>query len=824
LDDLKIWKFENLKMKRIAYILLCALLAGAAVSVQVQAQAQLQAQETPHGRTANTIVADVLAQMPTADAARFDEQMAALASTGEAGVLQLVGMMTPPAEGAHNARIEYALSGLSHWVSAPGREAQRLVVSNAYLKALAAASDREVKAFIIRELQLIGGQEAIAPLEALLADAALKGPAGEALAAITGNALPRVAVGQDELAPEAARTAALAAKIAAKPAKAAKLLAKALKDPDRRYRFAALGMASPYADGAMYGSLVRSLSKAAPEVKADILNWLSQECDIPGRRETIAPLAGPAAAGLLSTGDADLTQAAARLLTKTGGAQAIAALAALLGSPDAQVVATAAKALASTGGDIASAVAPLVPTLGDAGKVAALKLLAARKSQANAATVIAQLAAASPEVRATALAALAEVAPADEIFRLHEAAPADGRHLDYPVLAATGDAKALDIIVDGFNRETGPAKEAAFTALTGMDGKLSVNELLAIAKNPAEAQYFDRALARYTAIISDPAIPYAIRDARLTDALAIARTGAQKSAILAGFRASGEQQSDPAGTQYESMTKAGEYLDDKATQQAAAGAVMRIALGNPQFTDANTRSLLEKVISVLDNPDAGYEQQAIRKHLAEMALIEPWELPAGERAEGFTVLFDGRDLDAWTGNKTDYRVEGGTISLYPSRGFGGNLYTAREYGNFVFRFEFMLTPGANNGVGIRAEQGKDAAYHGMEIQILDHDNPAYAAITPLQVHGSVYGVIGAKRAVLKPSGEWNVEEIVADGDRIRVTLNGEVILDGNIRTAAKNGTADGRQHPGLFNKQGYIGFLGHGSPLKFRNIRIKELP
>lgn len=64
---------------------------------------------------------------------------------------------------------------------------------------------------------------------------------------------------------------------------------------------------------------------------------------------------------------------------------------------------------------------------------------------------------------------------------------------------------------------------------------------------------------------------------------------------------------------------------------------------------------------------------------------------------------------------------------------------------------------------------------------------------------------------------------MADGDHIRVTVNGVVILDGNIRDAVKNGTLDGKEHPGLFNKKGHIGFLGHGSPVKFRNIRIKEL-
>ena len=49
------------------------------------------------------------------------------------------------------------------------------------------------------------------------------------------------------------------------------------------------------------------------------------------------------------------------------------------------------------------------------------------------------------------------------------------------------------------------------------------------------------------------------------------------------------------------------------------------------------------------------------------------------------------------------------------------------------------------------------------------------------------------------------------------------VIIGNIRDAVKNGTPDGKEHPGLFNKKGHIGFLGHGSPVKFRNIRIKEL-
>lgn len=202
---------------------------------------------------------------------------------------------------------------------------------------------------------------------------------------------------------------------------------------------------------------------------------------------------------------------------------------------------------------------------------------------------------------------------------------------------------------------------------------------------------------------------------------------------------------------------------------------------------------------------------------------EPFKLSEQEKKEGFKVLFDGTNMHQWTGNTKDYILEDGNIVMYPSKGFGGNLYTKDQYDNFVLRFEFMLTPGANNGLGIRTPMEGDAAYVGMELQILDNDAPVYKNLQIYQYHGSVYGVIPAKRGFLKTNGEWNYQEVVADGDNIKVILNGTTILDGNIREASKNGTIDGKEHPGLLNKSGHIGFLGHGSKVKFRNIRIKEL-
>jgi hypothetical protein len=194
-----------------------------------------------------------------------------------------------------------------------------------------------------------------------------------------------------------------------------------------------------------------------------------------------------------------------------------------------------------------------------------------------------------------------------------------------------------------------------------------------------------------------------------------------------------------------------------------------------------------------------------------------------EKADGFKSLFNGRDLDQWVGNKTDYLVENGEISVRPKQGGHGNLYTSEEYSNFIFRFEFKLTPGANNGLGIHAPLEGDAAFVGKELQILEHTASIYANIKPWQCHGSVYGIIAAKRGFLNPVGEWNYEEVIVKGDDIKITLNGTVIVNGNMKEAAKNGTLDGQDHPGLKRNKGHIGFLGHGSELQFRNIRIKEL-
>ncbi|MFH1884912.1 MAG: DUF1080 domain-containing protein [Planctomycetota bacterium] len=198
------------------------------------------------------------------------------------------------------------------------------------------------------------------------------------------------------------------------------------------------------------------------------------------------------------------------------------------------------------------------------------------------------------------------------------------------------------------------------------------------------------------------------------------------------------------------------------------------------------------------------------------------KLTEQEKADGFKLLFNGKDLAGWQGNTKGYVVKDGTIVVEPELG-GGNLYTAQEYGDFIMRFEFKLTPGANNGLGIRAPLNVNAAYQGMELQILDNTASKYKNLKPYQFHGSIYGVVPAKRGYLKPVGMWNFQEVIAKGKQITVKLNGITIVDADIDKASTPKTMDGNDHPGLKRDKGYIAFCGHGDKLAFRNLRIKTL-
>ena len=189
-------------------------------------------------------------------------------------------------------------------------------------------------------------------------------------------------------------------------------------------------------------------------------------------------------------------------------------------------------------------------------------------------------------------------------------------------------------------------------------------------------------------------------------------------------------------------------------------------------------------------------------------------------SEGFTELFNGKDLTGWTGAVDNYEVADGAIRCQPGK--GGVLHTKDEYSDFVVGLQFKLPPAGNNGLAIRYPGQGDTAYVGMcELQVLDTEHPQYAKLDPRQAHGSAYGMAAAARGYHRPTGEWNYQEVTVVGSTIKVELNGNVILDTDLSKITEY--MANSPHPGKDRTKGFFGFAGHGDAVLFRNIRIKPL-
>lgn len=208
--------------------------------------------------------------------------------------------------------------------------------------------------------------------------------------------------------------------------------------------------------------------------------------------------------------------------------------------------------------------------------------------------------------------------------------------------------------------------------------------------------------------------------------------------------------------------------------------------------------------------------------IREIGAAEAGRILASHGEEGFQSVFNGRDFAGWSGPLDNYEIVDGAIRC--KAGKGGTIFTKEEYADFTARLEFMVPSGANNGLAIRYPGSGDTAYVGMcELQVLaeDYEKVHKAKLDPRQVHGSAYGMAAAATGHQRPPGQWNFQEVTVKGSKIRVELNGALILDTDLATVKVFMATS--PHPGKDRPSGHFGFAGHNDPVSFRNVRIKKL-
>lgn len=216
----------------------------------------------------------------------------------------------------------------------------------------------------------------------------------------------------------------------------------------------------------------------------------------------------------------------------------------------------------------------------------------------------------------------------------------------------------------------------------------------------------------------------------------------------------------------------------------------------------------------------GGEIQWRNIYIKQLTPEEANQVLADAADQDLESIFNGKNLEGWAGATEHYEVVDGAIRCKP--GTGGNLYTAKQYKNFKVSLQIKIPAGGNNGLAIRFPGEGNPAYVGMtELQVLDSEDERYANLDPRQYHGSAYGMAAAHRGYLRHPGEWNYQEVTVKGQKIKVELNGNVILNTDLSQITEY--MANSAHPGKELPTGHFGFAGHGDAVEFRDIRIKVL-
>ncbi len=722
----------------------------------------------------------VLTHMPAQNSGEETNNNNLIIQQGQEGIKYICSLLVPPGTG-DDTSARFALSGLASYVHRPGTESERIKFSTAVLDALNSAKNKEVKAFLIRMLQQAGKNEAVKPLGLYLTDEILCGPAAAALYSIGTTSAAEELI--KKLAEMKGGNLITVIKIIGdlkyKPAVSRLMKYSVCEDEGVRDAvFYALANIGPYTTEAVLNEAVKNAANYKKTEYTSYSLLYAKRLAEAGMNFQSAGICRDLLKNRSLSGDNKIYSAALKILVDAVGEDALPDLLAAVNSQEKDI------------------------------RIAALNLACCIPGTGVTKKWINKMKSAAPDVKME----IAEMLKKRGDKTAHTA-----------VLEAEG-------FVPLFNGKD----------LSGWKGL--VGDPLARAKmNPAELKKAqkeaDKKMREHWKVVDGTLV----FDGHGSHLCTVRDYGDFEMAV--------DWKIGPKGD-------SGIYLRGSPQVQIWDPAQWPEGSGGLYNNQMNPRKPLKPV----DNPIGEWNNFRIKMtgervtvYLNDVLIVNNvlmenyWDrnqpmFPTGQielQSHGselffknvyireipmekeFKTLFNGKDLTGWTGSINGYSVADGAIVC--NKDGGGNLYTEDEYSDFILRFEFKLTPGANNGLGIRAPLKGDAAYAGMELQILDNSAEKYKDLNPYQFHGSVYGVVPALRGHQKEVGKWNFQEVTAKGNRIIVNLNGVNIVDADIEKAAKPETIDKRDHPGLKRKTGHIGFLGHGAHVEFRNIRIMKL-